>query len=192
MKYQQRMFINAAMGIFFLAVSLHSQASAQVVGITFSRTATNEFGLSEIDFGFNAAADVFVQFDQLGAADALFQNNDASGQDFQIEANGPIDSIGEVTIGQILNPGTNFGSTSLDVSTIISPGQDFFLGFSSGNDVGFFNIAWEPGANSDIVYSRGFAAFDGASLEVSAVPEPGSLTLVSALALAVFVRRRRG
>jgi len=176
--------------VFLVTVALLSEASAQVTDVTFSRPATGDVAVSEIAFGFNVAADVEVEIDQLGASAALFQNNDGFGQDFGIVISGPVTSIGEVSIGDLLAPGTDFGSTSLILSDFIAPGEDFFLGFGNGTDVGYFNIAWEPGANSSIVYSDGQFASGGSSLFV-AIPEPGSLTLVSTLALALFVRRRR-
>ena len=82
MKYQQ-LFAKIAMGVFFLAVPLLSEASAQISGITFSRTLTGDAGVSEIRFEFDDADDVLVQIDQLLAPDgsgspvnSLFQNND--------------------------------------------------------------------------------------------------------------------
>lgn len=170
---------------------LTCEASAQVSDLTFSRPGTGDVSVSEIEFSFNVAADVEVQIDQLGAVAALFQNNDTFGQDFGIVAAGPVDSIGEVTIGQVLSSGTDFGSTSLVVSDFIAPGEDFYLGFSSGADVGYFNIAWDAGANSSIFYSKGEFATGGFPLIVAAVPEPSSLILISALTFVGVVRRRR-
>ena len=180
----------AALVLLFFAATF-SEASAQVVDVTFSRPDTNEFGLSEIRIGFGAADEVEVEIDQLGMDTALFQNNDGFGQDV-IAATGLVTSIGEVTVGQVLSAGTDFGATQLNFADLnINPGDNFFLGFSNGTDVGYFNVLWEPGANSDIVYSSGELATGGASLTVAAVPEPGTITLVSVLAMGIFVRRRR-
>jgi len=166
-------------------------SQAQVLDVTFSRPATNEFNLSSIDFLFGQPADVVVQIDQLGATDALFQNNDGSGQDFGIEAAGAVDSIGEVTIGQLLTPGTDFGESSLDVSTLINPGEDFYLGFSSGSNVGYLNVAWASGANGTITYSNAEYAIGGSSLFVAGVPEPASTAWLSAMGVCLLLRRRR-
>jgi len=174
-----------------LSVSMISEASAQVSAVTFSRPGTGDFSVSEIEFSFNVAADVEVQIDQLGAVAALFQNNDTFGEDLGIVVAGPVDSIGEVTIGQVLSAGTDFGSSALNVSDIIAPGEDFYLGFSSGADVGYFNIAWDAGTNSSIHYSKGQFATGGFSLSVAAVPEPSSLILISTMAIVGISRRRR-
>ena len=208
MKYQQ-LFAKIAMGVFFLAVPLLSEASAQISGITFSRPLTGDAGVSEIRFEFDDADDVLVQIDQLLAPDgsgspvnSLFQNNDdgfpgVPGQGLGILASGPIDTIGVVAVGDVLSAGMNFGGNALDVAAETGgPGGSFLLGFSTGTGstdaVGYFNITWEAGDESDIVYGGGIISIDGAGpLEVGAVPEPGSLTLISALALAAFVRRRR-
>ena len=108
----------------------------------------------------------------------------------------PIESIGVVSIGDVLNPGTDFGSTCLEVSDIISRGENFFLAFSTGTSstdtVGYFNIAWELGDDSDIVYTGGRVQIGGGGpLLVAAVPEPGSLVLLSAFGFAAVARRRR-
>lgn len=176
--------------ILFVTVALFSEASAQIADVTFSRPVTGDLGESEIRFRFGFDDDVEVEIDQLGMDTALFQNNDTFGQEV-IAATGLVTSIGEVTIGQVLAAGTDFGSTSLNLSDFIAPGENFFLGFSNGTDVGYFNIAWEAGANSDIVYSTGEFATGGSSLTVAAVPEPGTITLVSVLAMSLLVRRRR-
>lgn len=185
--------ITAKAAIIFLLAgfSFISNSSAQVSTVTFSRPATGDMNVEIIEFGFDQTADVFVQIDQLGAVDALFQNNDGFGQDFGIEASGPVDSIGEVAIGDILNPGTDFGDTSLNLSDLISPGENFFLGFSSGADVGYFNIAWDSATNGSIIYSEGQFATGGVSLTVAAVPEPTAIGLLSLVGPFALIRRRR-
>lgn len=177
--------------ILLAGFSFTSVSNAQVSTLTFSRPATSEMNIESIEFRFDQSADVIVQIDPLGAFDALFQNNDGFGQDFGVEANGPVDSIGQVAIGDILNPGTDFGNTALDVSGIISPGEDFYLGFSSGSDIGYFNIAWESGNNGSITYSEGQFATGGFSLTVGAVPEPSAISLLSLVGIALIQRRRR-
>ena len=154
---------------------------------------TSESSLSSIEFSFGAAADVDVQIDQLGAVNALFVNNDAIGTDLGIFAGGPVASVGVVTIGQVLSQGDNFGSSGVDLVTSgFSPGDDFFLGFSATTgEVGFFNVFWEPQANGSIFFSSGQFAAGSASLTVTAVPEPTSVIVISALAIAGLVRRRR-
>lgn len=189
--------------VLFVAAALFSQASAQVMDVTFSRPDASppELGVSEVRFEFGTA-DTIVQIDQLGPIDALFQNNDSggggfSGQDFGVLTVGdPIESIGVVSIGDVLNPGTDFVSTGLEVSDIISRGENFFLAFSTGTSstdtVGYFNIAWELGDDSDIVYTGGRVQIGGGGpLLVAAVPEPGSLVLLSAFGFAAVARRRR-
>lgn len=183
------------MALLIASVALPSISSAQVSPITFSRPLTSESSLSSIEFSFGAAADVDVQIDQLGppAVNALFVNNDAIGTDLGIFAGGPVASVGVVTIGQVLNQGDNFGSDGLDLAEAgFSPGDDFFLGFgATTGEVGFFNVFWEPQANGSIFFSSGQFAAGSASLTVTAVPEPTSVIVISALAIAGLVRRRR-
>jgi len=187
----ERSYLAKTVAFLLAGFGMASITNAQVSTVTFSRPATSEMNTEFIEFAFDQPADVVVQIDQLGAVDALFQNNDGFGQDFGVEASGPVDSIGEVTIGQVLNPGTNFGNTSLIVGDLINPGEEFFLGFSSGSNVGYFNIAWDSAANGSIVYSRGQYATGGFSLNVTAVPEPSVVALISILGTIVLVRRRR-
>ena len=182
--------ITATLTVFLTGILFVSDASAQISAVTFSRTATGETGIGSIEFTFDEQDDVLVQIDQLGAVDALFQNNDTFGQDFGIEAGGPVDSIGQVAIGQVLSAGTNFGSTSLNVTDFIAPGENFFLGFSSGADVGYFNIEWDAIDDGSIFYSSGQFASSGFALTVNAVPEPSSTLLISVLGALVVVRRR--
>lgn len=189
MKYLS-LFTKIAFAIFILSVSPLSQASAEILELTFSRPATGESNVSDIEFAFNFSA-VDVQIDQLGATSALFQNNEDFGKEVGITVGGPVDGIGVVSIGEVLNPGREFVADDLNVSEIISPGENFYLGFNSGDDIGYFNIAWEPGTNSSIIYSSGLFATEGSSLVVNAIPEPSSLLIMSMLTLAGVTRRRR-
>ena len=96
----------------------------------------------------------------------------------------------------MLTPGTPLGSTGLEIPDIIDRGEDFFLAFSTGTSstdaVGYFNIAWELGDDSDIVYTGGRVLLGGGGpLVVAAVPEPGSLVLLSAFGFAAVARRKR-
>lgn len=186
-------FTAIAMALLIVSIALPSIASAQVSSITFSRPLTMDTSLSSIEFSFGAAADVDVQIDQLGAVNALFVNNDAIGTDLGIFAGGPVASVGVVTIGQVLSQGDNFGSSGVDLVTSgFSPGDDFFLGFgATTGEVGFFNVFWEPQASGSIFFSSGQFAAGSASLTVTAVPEPTSVIVISALAIAGLVRRRR-
>ena len=152
-----------------------------------------ETSVSDIEFSFGIAADVDVQIDQLGALNALFVNNDAiATPDLGIFAGGPVDSVGVVTIGQVLSQGENFGSSGVTLNSVIAPGGDFFLGFGTiTGEVGFFNVFWEPQANGSIFFSGGQFASGSSSLTVSAVPEPTSVVVIAALGIAGLVRRRR-
>ncbi|QEG24502.1 PEP-CTERM sorting domain-containing protein [Mariniblastus fucicola] len=181
-------FLLAALVVGFgFSESSHAQL---VEAITFSRP-PSEVAVSAVEFVFEDV-DTEVQIDQLGTSYALYQNNDTFGEDFGIVVAGPVDSIGQVFAGDVIAPDTDFGNTDLLVDDFIAPGENFFLGFSSGSDVGYFNIAWDAGPDGSIHYSAGQFASGGASLTVSAVPEPSAIALISVLSMLTFTRRRRG
>ncbi len=190
----QNIFRKAIAVVFIAALGL-AQADAQVVDITFSRPLTGDSNLSSIDVGFGQTDQTRVQIDQLGSGDALFVNNDSFGQEVLVEAMGPIDSIGVVSLGDVLTAGTDFGSTSLDLEDDLGlqPGDDFFLGFrnASTGDVGYVNVAWSGVLNGPITFALGEYATNGVSVEVGAVPEPAAVAMLAAFGVGLLARRRR-
>ena len=176
-------------GLAFLCLT--SETQAQIEDITFTRNSTSDLMVSEIEFQFGVPADaedVFI--DQLGATTALLQNNDGIGQELFLEVAGPIDSIGLVGIGDVLNAGDVFDETDfLDLGPLATIGDDVFVGFNSSGDVGYFTVSFDLDTQS-IFYSSGSFGSGGESLSVAAVPEP-SAVLILALAGAVTTTRRR-
>ncbi len=186
------MFLSTAIvaGLTFLCWP--SSIQAQIENITFTRNSTFETMVSELEFQFGIAADaenVFI--DQLGATTALFQNNDGNGQELFLEVAGPIDSIGLVGIGDILNAGDTFDETEfLDLGPLATIGDDVFVGFNSGGNVGLFTISFDLVTDS-IFYSDGLYASGGESLSVAAVPEPSSMLIFAIVGVVTATRRRR-
>ena len=178
-----------AVGLILLT---HSAIRAQSVeGLSFSRGTTGEVSVGELEFTFDDS-DTEFEIDQLGAVTALFLNNDGIGQEVGFNVGSPVVGIGEVFLGDTLTPGSDFGGNDfVDIASIISPGEEFFLGFGDGTDVGFFNVSWGLGTNSSITISNGLFASDGASVVVAAVPEPTAAGIVSIFGALLFVRRRR-
>ena len=178
--------------LFFLLAFSVSNASAQIFGITFSRTATSESAVPQIAIAVNTSTDQII-VDQAGSTSALIQNNDIFGLDLFL-ASGPINTIGVVAPGTSITPADTFAIsdtvTALDVASVVSPGDDFFVGFSTASGAGYFNIARELVTDS-IIYSNGQFTTDVTLTVPSPVPEPSALALVLLGCVAPMVRRRR-
>ncbi len=169
-----------------------SETQAQIESITFTRNSTLESMVNELEFRFGVAADAEAVFiDQLGATAAIFQNNDNIGQELFLEVAGPIDSIGLVSVGQILNFGDIFDETDfLNLGPQAAIGDEVYVGFNSGGNVGYFNVTFDSNISS-IFYSSGMFASGGESLDVAAVPEPSTLLLFAIAGIAAMTRRQR-
>ena len=157
--------------------------------VTFTRNGTSA---ASILFSFGSLTGNDVVFDEIGPEVALSQLNDNVGETILVGS--PISSIGIVEMLQELTFGQDFGS---DDSLDLIDGEPVFIGFNASNNVGYFELTFEPNsANADefdIIYSNGFFASEGQSLTVgaTAVPEPSSFTYLALVSIAGLARRRR-
>lgn len=168
-----------------------SSVQAQLETITFSRLSGSESMVDMIEF-VSGDTDNEIAIDQLGAVAAIIQNNDAFGSElFLSTPDSSIDRVGFVGIGELLTFGDNpsFASDFLDLTSAAAIGDEVYVGFESGGNVGYFNVSFDTVSDS-IFYSSGVFGSGGESLIV-AIPEPSAILLLTIAGGIAAIRRRR-